>query len=170
MSQVLSIFTTPNPIAQWVANEMGVLTGKGQGLQVDSQGDGSQFTSLPYIFGSDNTLMELLVAAIAIKLSKTPEGLRVVRDVAVHYIDNIGRIVSTLEASSAANWLTCAINQRLCARILKNMGMITTNECNEYMSWTSWVVGAMIAKGFVTDTLSSLSSMGNIGQWAKALS
>lgn len=127
------------------------------------------FIASPLFMEDQSPLETFLIFAAIVKLSKTPEGLRVLRDLGIHYLDNVGRIISTLEASSASNWLTAAINQRLCSHVMRRLGLIEHNAATEYTAWLSWVTGTMIAKGFITETIGALSSMGNIGQWAKAL-
>ncbi len=132
-----------------------------RGSKVVQSEDGSEFQATPYMVAGGNEVQTLALVAVGVKLLKTEKGQTILRDIAVKYLDNLGKIVSTLEHSSSSNWLTCAMNQRLCARVLKNLGMISADEASEYMSWLTWVVGAMITKGYITETVGALSHLGS---------
>lgn len=113
----------------------------------------------PLLTSPETQELEMIALVLfAAKLSKTDKGLEILRDLGVKYLDTVGKIIADLEKSSASNWLTAAINQMLCSRVMRRMGLISVAESASYQSTLNWIVGAMITKEAITDTLQGLTS------------
>jgi hypothetical protein len=113
----------------------------------------------PLLLSAESQDLEMIALLLfGAKLSKTPEGLGIIKDLAIKYMDTVGKIISNLEKSSASNWLTACVNQMLCAKVMRRMGIITSSDLATYQSTLNWIIGGMIVKDAITDTLSGLTS------------
>lgn len=102
----------------------------------------------------------LLVLVIA-RLSKTPEGLRILRQWGVSYLNNVGKIISGISTSSAANVYNCLINQYVAVRIYQRMGLISAHDAVQTCAWVDHVMGEMLKAGYFKASIGGLTTLVN---------
>ena len=102
----------------------------------------------------------VLLVAIA-RLSKTPEGLKVLREWGTHYLDNIGHIIRGISVSSSSNVYNCLINQYVAVRIYQRMGLMSAHDAIQTCAWCDHVMGLMINKGYFSESLTGLTTLVN---------
>lgn len=66
----------------------------------------------------------LFLVIALIQLGKTPEGQKIIRDIAIKYLDSCARIVESVESACHSNWLTALNNQHITATIAHRIGLI----------------------------------------------
>lgn len=119
------------------------------------------FVFSPFISPVGDQELEMMILLLAVvKLAKTPEGLKVLRDLGVKYLDTLGKTLIALEHSSSSNWLTALINQKLSLRVMRRLGLISATEAAGLEASYNWIFNAMYTKGFIVDTVSALTSFG----------
>jgi hypothetical protein len=102
-----------------------------------------------------------ILLVIIARLSKTPEGLKVLREWGTHYLDNVGAIIKGIAVSSSANVYNCLINQYVAVRIYQRMGLMSAHDAIQTAAWVDHVMGLMITKGYFSDTLTGLTTLVN---------
>ena len=125
----------------------------------DIAGQTQFFMFSPFLTPIEDPLFEqMIMGLVAVKLAKTPEGLKVLRDIAVQYLKTVSNIVSQLEESSSANWVTAMINQNLCLRICRRLGLISQTEAERLISKYTYMFNALMLKEGITETFTALGS------------
>ena len=90
---------------------------------------------------------------------KEPDGRKIFRDIIVKYLDNTGKIISSMQAASAQNWLTAMINQWSCTNIYARLGLITPSDQVQTKLWLDHVLGEMIAHAYISETIGALTTL-----------
>ena len=115
------------------------------------------------VFGPSAEFSELeagLLVVAAAKLMKTKEGVETLRSIAVTYLNNMGRIISSMQAASASNWLTAAA----CSSIYRRLGLISPADHYRNLLWIDHIFGEMLLKDYVRETVGSLTTLVNASQ------
>lgn len=112
----------------------------------------------PYVSAEDPFLETMILALVGVKLMKTPEGLKVLRDLGVEYMKTVGKIVGELESSSSSNWMTALINQKLCLRVCRRLGLISTVEAATLDSSYNWIYDRNSLITGIADTFTGLGT------------
>lgn len=105
------------------------------------------------------TLENMLLIGVIVKLSKTPEGLKVLRDVAVKYLDSCAKIIDSVQAASAQNWLTALNNQHMSAGIAHRIGLLDDGAYLKVVDHYRNVFDKMFTLAAITDTLGSVGTL-----------
>lgn len=125
----------------------------------EEQADMTQFMIFsPFVMPVDIGIEPLLLLLGIVKLAKTDEGLKVLKDLGIEYLKTVGRVVSEIAMSSTQNWLTALLNQKLVGRICKRLGLISAHEMATLESSYHWIFATVIVKEGITDTLSALGT------------
>jgi hypothetical protein len=103
----------------------------------------------------------LMLIVLFDRLSKTKDGVLALQTIIGKYLDNMGKIIASMQNASAQNWLTAAINQCACSNIFVRMGLISPRDHFRTLLWTDHVFGEMLLKGYVADTVSALTTLVN---------
>lgn len=89
--------------------------------------------------------IEAVVLLVALKrLSATPEGLRIIKDIAVKYLDTIGRIIEEMSQSSSAHVISCAMNQYVACTIYQRLGLMSPHDATQTRAWLDHQIGEEI--------------------------
>lgn len=106
------------------------------------------------------SLIEAVVILIGIKrLSETPDGRKIIKDIAIKYLDTIGRIMEEMSQSSSAHVVTCAMNQYVACTIYQRLGLMSPHDATQTRAWLDHQTGeAMLTEraGFSLSTLTTL--------------
>jgi len=114
--------------------------------------------------GKYSEIESLMLIVLFDRLSKTKDGVLALQTIFSKYLDNMGRIISSMQNSSAQNWLTACINQCACSNILVRMGLISPRDHYRTLLWTDHVFGEMLRLDYVRDTVSALTTLVNSSQ------
>lgn len=109
-------------------------------------------------FGNQNIVMDAVVLATWLKIYKTDPKL--LAGLAEKYLDTVKDVIVATQRASAANWLNDLINQRLANNLMHAVGLITEEQRYLTNMWYDHIFALMWQKSFVTDTLTSLSTLG----------
>jgi len=111
--------------------------------------------------GQYSEIDALLIGVLLFKLLKTPEGMRTLGILGKSYLDNMGKVIASMQHASASNWLTAMMNQVACSNIYVRMGLISPIDHYRNLLWIDHIFGEMLKYGYVTDTVGSLTSLVN---------
>jgi len=95
---------------------------------------------------------QLMLALIVVKLSKTPEGLRVIRELGREFLRGIFDTLHALGQASAANRIAAWANPYLIAMILRRFGFIQNVHLIRYELGISLLAGISAADD-IMDTI-----------------
>lgn len=118
----------------------------------------SLFIFSPFNISYDPTIEFLLMALVAVKLTKTDKGLSVLRDIGVQYLKTLGNVLTELESSSSSNWVTAWINQKLSMRVLRRLGLVTNEDFAHLDSSYNLMFTQLYAKEGIVDTFTALGT------------
>lgn len=96
--------------------------------------------------------MPIIAAYLVLKLSKTPEGLKVLKALGTEFIKGIFKTLNSLGKASAANKVAAWANPVLISGVLDRFGFLKPGFNNGYHLGVTVISGASIAEGFL-DTL-----------------
>jgi hypothetical protein len=113
----------------------------------------------PFPPGMSGKFEGFLFTVLLIKLSQTPEGLKVLDTWGRAYLQNLGRIISGIAQSSSANVYNCLINQYVAIRLYQRMGLISAHDAVQSAAWVDHVMGEMLKAGYFKDTLQGLTTL-----------
>jgi hypothetical protein len=116
------------------------------------------------VAGEHSGIEALMLVVLVDRFSKTKEGVLALQTIISKYLDNMGRIISSMQNASASNWLTAAINQCACSNIYVRMGLISPRDHYRTLLWTDHVFGEMLKKDYIRDTVSALTTLVNSSQ------
>jgi len=117
------------------------------------------FLFSPFIIGTDDPFLEqMLLALVAVKVAKTPEGLKVLRDLGIEYLRTIGKTLVALEDASTSNWVNCLLNQKLSMRVMRRLGLLTNTDYNTLNADYNQILKWVLLKEGITDTFQALGS------------
>jgi hypothetical protein len=102
----------------------------------------------------------ILLALIA-RLSKTPQGLKILNNWGIHYLDAMKEIIKGISVSSAANVYNCLVNQYAAIPIYQRMGLMSAHDAIQTKAWVDHVMGLMITAGYFKDSLGGLTTLVN---------
>ncbi|MCJ7424775.1 hypothetical protein MUP01_10985 [Candidatus Bathyarchaeota archaeon] len=111
--------------------------------------------------GQYSEMESLMLIVLLNRLSKTKDGVLALQTIIGKYLDNMGKIIASMQNASAQNWLTAAINQCACSNIFVRMGLISPRDHYRNLLWTDHVFGEMLLKGYVENTVSALTTLVN---------
>jgi len=109
--------------------------------------------------GQYSEIESLMIIVLIDRLSKTPQGIRGLVSLAKAYLDNTGKIISSMQSASAANWMTAMINQAACSNIYVRLGLVSPRDHYRQLLWMDHIFGEMILKGYVTETVGALTTL-----------
>jgi len=103
----------------------------------------------------------LILLVLVSRLSKTPEGLKILKDWGTSYLNNIGKIITGISTSSAANVYNCLINQYVAVRIYQRMGLMSAHDAVQTAAWLDHAMGEMIKAGYFKESIGGLTTLVN---------
>lgn len=106
---------------------------------------------------AEGVILLMLIA----RLSKTPEGLRILGEWGKSYLNNVGKIISGISMSSAANVYNCIINQYVAVRIYQRVGLISAHDAVQTAAWCDHVMGEMLKAGYFKESIGGLTTLVN---------
>jgi hypothetical protein len=83
----------------------------------------------------------LLVLALAVKMSKTPEGMKLLAGIINKYLDTVGDCITSMQKASASSSLTAMINQYACTSIYERFGLISPLNAQRTKLWIDHIWG-----------------------------
>ena len=96
-------------------------------------------------------LMPYFGLFILAKLSKTPEGLKVIKDLGKEFIKGLFDTLHALGQASSANYITAWANPIIVASILTRFGFVERKWYNGFAVGISALAGAKVTEGFVDE-------------------
>jgi hypothetical protein len=111
--------------------------------------------------GQYSEIETLMLVVLIDRLSKTKDGVLALQTIFGKYLDNMGKIIASMQNASAQNWLTAAINQCACSNIFVRMGLISPRDHYRTLLWTDHVFGEMLKADYVRETVSALTTLVN---------
>ena len=82
------------------------------------------------------SMIEAVLLLVGIKrLSETPDGRRIIKDIAIKYLDTIGRIIEEMSQSSSAHVISCAMNQYVACTIYQRLGLMSPHDATQTRAW-----------------------------------
>jgi hypothetical protein len=112
----------------------------------------------PGFAGKAEGMIFLLLIA---RFSKTPQGMRILRDWGTVYLNNIGKIITGLATSSSSNVYNCLINAYKEVRIYQRMGLMSAHDAVQTCAWVDHVMGEMLKAGYFKESLGGLTTLVN---------
>lgn len=109
--------------------------------------------------GQYSEIESLMLIVLFDRLSKTKDGVLALQTIIGKYLDNMGKIIASMQNASAQNWLTAAINQCACSNIFVRMGLISPRDHFRTLLWTDHVFGEMLKSSYVKDTVGALTTL-----------
>lgn len=101
------------------------------------------------------TAEKVIMAVLVVRLSKTKEGLEVIKVLGKEFIKGIFDTLHALGQASAANVVSAWANPYLVNNVLDRFGFVNTDASSEFKIGLSVVAGATVAEGFL-DTLQGI--------------
>lgn len=101
----------------------------------------------------------LALLLLIVKLSKTPEGIKTLKELAIKYLDSCARIVESVEDACHSNWLTALNNQHIAASIAHRIGLIDDGSYMKIMEHYRSVFDKMWEKSFIENTVGSITTL-----------
>jgi len=111
--------------------------------------------------GTPSQISTIVLLIALNRLSKTPEGLKVVQQLATKYLDNIGEIIKGIHFSSSSNVYTALINAYTAQPIYMRLGLMSPRDCTQNRAWIDHVMGEMLKAAYFKDSLSGLTTLVN---------
>jgi len=109
----------------------------------------------------DIDLEKVVLLMAALKLSQTPQGLKVLRDVAVETIRALGDSMKSLAKASVANPVTAWANPYLLSIVYERFGIVPSERMAEFRVGLSVISGAEIAEDVAGAVASMFRIFGN---------
>ena len=116
------------------------------------------WTALGLPFSNDSLLMEGMILATWAKLYKTDPKL--LAELAEKYMDTIGNVITSMERSSASNWLTAMLNQSVAVNMLSRLGILNEQARAYLLFWYNHVFGEMEKLNALASTIGPLTTLG----------
>ena len=95
------------------------------------------------------SMQNLFLMLIAVKLSKTPEGLRVLRDVAVQGIKTLGDTMEAIAKASVGNPISAWANPYLLSLLFERFGLVNSDRMPEYRIGLNLISGVEVAEDVI---------------------
>ena len=99
--------------------------------------------------GAGVSFRDILLLAIAIKLSKTPQGLKLIEELGKSFLRMIGDALDSLGKASAANPVTAWANPYLISLVLERFGFVSGDRMPEFRIGLSIISGAVVAEDYL---------------------
>ncbi len=104
--------------------------------------------------------IEGIVLLLGLKaLGSTPDGRRIIRDIAIKYLDTIGRIIEEMSQSSTAHPITCAMNQYVACGMYQRLGLMTAHDATQTRAWLDHQTGDAMETERMGISLSAVSTI-----------
>jgi len=101
------------------------------------------------------SMQQLIILLIAVKLSKTPQGLEVIKALGKEFIKGIFDTMHSMGQAAAANKVAAWANPYLTSLVFERFGFVDSDRMAEFRIGLSVISGAGVAEGFL-DTLQGL--------------
>lgn len=111
-----------------------------------------RFKARTYSTGAGDTgisIKEMALLALLVKLTQSPQGLKVLETWGKELIKTVGDMMHALGQASAANKVSSWANPYLCALVLDRFGLVNPAYLLEFKLGLSLISGASVAEGFV---------------------
>ena len=106
------------------------------------------------------SLIEGVILLVGIKrLSETPDGRRIIKDIAIKYLDTIGRIIEEMSQSSSAHVISCAMNQYVACTIYQRLGLMSPHDATQTRAWLDHQIGEEIFTERLGFSLSTITTI-----------
>lgn len=99
----------------------------------------------------DVSIDQMFMGLVALKLTKSPEGLKVLQVLGKEFIKGIFDTMHALGQASAANYVTAWANPYLVALILRRFKFIDNLGAAEFKMGLSVITGATVIEGFIDE-------------------
>jgi hypothetical protein len=109
--------------------------------------------------GAYQEIEALALLAYFVKCSKTPEGMKSIERIILKYLDSMSDIISSMQASSAANWWTAMMNQYQQTSILQRMGLISPYDAERTKMFLDNKFGQILDKSYFGDIVSGVTTL-----------
>jgi hypothetical protein len=101
----------------------------------------------------------LLLAVVLAKMTKTPDGLKHLRDIFIKYLDSTARIIESMQRASSANWMNALLNSYVAVPIYERLGLITPFDKVHTQLWLDHVFGEMEKISVAFEGLTSITTL-----------
>lgn len=107
-----------------------------------------------------------ILLGIVLRLSKTPEGQKILERLAIKYLDTCGQIIASIQNASQTNWLTALNNQHITAGIAHRIGLMDDGAYLKVLDHYRSVFDKMFTESVLTSTLGSVGTLVQGSKWA----
>lgn len=107
------------------------------------------------LFNISNLNENMLMWLFMIKLSKTPEGMKILGDMAKGLIDAFGKSLNAYCKAGVGNPIAAWGSGRLLSQMMERFGIITLAQAIDFSIGINIITGANVAEGYL-DTIQGL--------------
>jgi len=104
-------------------------------------------------------LETILLAMIAVKLLKTPDGQKHLVHLLETYLTQSASVLSSLQKSSSSNALTAICNQFVSCKVYARLGLMTSFDCLQTQIWLDHQIGEIIKSTYVGEMVAGLTTL-----------
>ena len=105
------------------------------------------------------SLENLFLVVAIVKLSKTPEGMKHLKDIIIKYLDSCARIIESVQDACHSNWLTALDNQFITATIAHRIGLVDDGGYIRIVEHYRGVFDKMLISDVALGTLSGVTTL-----------
>lgn len=102
------------------------------------------------------TLVMLLMLK---KIGDGPDGKELLARMVIKYLDSMAKVISSMQTSSAGNWLTALMNQRTMINMLARVGFISPYDQFSESVWLDHIFAEMEKLNLLENTIGSLTTL-----------
>jgi hypothetical protein len=104
--------------------------------------------------------IEGVVLLLGLKaLAATPDGRHTIAQIAIKYLDTIGRILEEMSQSSSAHPITCCVNNHVATAIYRRLGLMSSHDVMVEQAWLDHQIGEAITTERLGQSLSAVTTI-----------
>lgn len=92
-------------------------------------------------------------------LSKTPQGIQVIKAIAIKYLDTVGKVLESLHHSSASNFYTAMVNEYVACTMYQRMGLMSPHDAVQSRAWIDHQIANILEKEYIFQGLGSITTL-----------
>jgi len=125
----------------------------------DLEYEGNYLALGPTPPGATSEIAGMFLLFLLAKLSKTPEGQKIIGQIATKYLDNVGEIIKGIHFSSSSNYWSAIINCYTAQPIYMRLGLIAPRDATQNRAWLDHIMGVMITKDYFAEGLKGVTTL-----------
>lgn len=146
-----TIMTGQEWLNQGIAAQALATSGNWVAVPCAETDQGKETVRREFRIGNNNGIgmKEIVLLLFFLKLSKTPEGLKVIRDWGIQALKTLGDSMDALGKASAANPITAWANPYLLSIIYERFGIVPSERMAEFRIGLSIISGAEVGEDII---------------------